>query len=57
MQPAAALRAKRTTHWLASAWKPEGPGEFAPISSAFVLAVVLLWPATATSILNQIRLG
>jgi len=33
MQAVVALRTNRATNWAAAAWKPEGPGEFGPISS------------------------
>ena len=57
MQRAAALRANRTTHWAAAAWKPEGPAGFDPISARPVLSVAPLRTATVRLILGQIPLG
>lgn len=39
MQRVAALRANRPTPWVAAAWKPKGPGGYAPISSRPVSSV------------------
>jgi len=57
MQAVVVLRTNRSTNWAAAAWKPEGPGEFGPISSPSVLIVTPLRPAPAGLILDQIRYG
>ena len=57
MQRAVALRANRTTHWTAAAWKPGGPAGFAPISARFVSSAAPLRISPIHLISNQISHG